>query len=147
MSILTISGCANIQGHYYIRNLTDYPAVVRAVIDDEDLTTDYFTAPALGSTWSIPYTESIINVNFESLNGFTNSVKVNPIDMARLEFTIPPKSTLFLGYGHNQKFINGFDQCVIAVNGREISISTQDITQMNLKREGRKKYIGCFDIK
>lgn len=140
-----LSGCVSSQGHYYLINQTNFPAEVRAVLDEE-LISDALTNPFQGGTWIMPYSNNLETVTFESFNSFTSYLEVLPLDNSRLAFSIPPKSTLFLGYGIDKTFMSGFDQCVIVVNGIEKSLSIQNSFQMTIKFESRKKYVGYFNI-
>lgn len=78
---------------------------------------------------------------------FKKDIELRQVDMSRLEFTIPPKSTVFIGIGLNTHFTGGFQQARIKIGDKEQNLTTNDNEQMNIKMSGLMRYTGHYDIK
>lgn len=135
---LSITGCS-ITGRYYLRNLSDQPATVTIVLND-NTTSDKWDKV------TFKYDDRVRNIRFGIFKSFKKELSPKQIDMARLEFTIPPKSTVFIGIGLNTGFWGGFQQAKIKVGNKEQSLAPNDTEQMNFKMRGLMKYTGHYDI-
>lgn len=137
--VLALSLSCSTQGRYYLRNLTDYPATVRVVIQD-----DYD-----GVDWNEvvhPYEDSLLEVEPETYKTFKKGLSTRPLGLAQFEFIIPAHSTVFIGYGLHKEFLSGFDQAIIQVKDKEISLDMRVGEQINLRKINRKEYLMCYDI-
>jgi len=138
LSLACLTSCS-ITGRYYLRNLSDQPATV-TIISNEHSTSDKW------NDVTFKYDDKVRDIKFGMFRNFKKEIKVRPIDMSRVEFTIPPKSTVFIGIGINSGFWGGFEQVKVRVGEKEQSFSTNDHIRMNLKMKGLMRYTGHYDI-
>jgi len=138
LPLLFLTSCS-ITGRYYLRNLTDQPATVTILLN-ENVTPDGLKSITLR------YDDKVRNINFGMYKRFKKEIKLKQLDASRVEFTVPPRSTVFIGVGINSYFRGWFDQAKINVGERELSLITSDKEQMNLKMKGLFRYTGHYDI-
>jgi Zn-dependent alcohol dehydrogenase len=122
-----------------LRNLSDQPATVTILLNG-NTTSD---------TWknvTFKYDDKVRSIKFGMFKDFRKEIKVRQIDIATVEFTIPPKSTVFIGSGLNTGFWGGFEQAKVKVGDTEQSFTTSDKQKMNLKMKGLTRYTGHYDI-
>ncbi len=135
---MSLTGCT-ITGRYYLRNLSDQPAIVTIVLNETLNKWDTLT--------TLKYDDNVKDIKFGTLSSLKKNVILRQIDMNRLEFTIPPRSTVFIGIGMNTDFRGGFQQAKIKVGDKEQTLTTNDREQMNIKMSGLMNFTGHYDIK
>lgn len=138
--LLTICASCSISGRYYLRNLSDHPALVTIVLA-ENYTADKWD----GVTFK--YDDRVRDIKYKTFKSCKKDLKISQVDLSRLEFTIPPKSTVYIGIGMNTHFWGGFQQAKIKVGEKEQSLSIDDVEQMHVRMRGLMSYTGHYDIK
>ena len=136
--LVTLTGCS-ISGTYYLRNITELPATLTIVLDESIVSNS-------GETIDLMYDNRIHKIKFGTYKKFKKRLSGQVIDSYRVSFTIPPKSTVFIGRGLNTGFWGGFQQAIIKVGEAEKSLDTNSQEQMQLSMNGLMKYTGYYDI-
>lgn len=136
--LVSLTGCS-ITGRYYLRNLTNLPATVTVVLNENVTFENWNESDLL-------FDDKIREIKFGIFKKFDKKIKVQAIDQTRVAFIVPPKSTVFIGYGLNTGFWGGFQQAVVRIGDTEKSIDTNDQVQMNLRMRGLMKYTAYYDI-
>jgi hypothetical protein len=131
------SGCS-IGGRYYLRNLSDRPAVVSIVLDDS-------TALDKSGNISFKYDDTVRDIKFRTFEYLVKDLEVRLVDDTRMEFTVPPESTVFIGIGGNGQFA-GFQQASILVGDKVETLTINDMNQMKFGTSGLGKYAVYYDI-
>lgn len=136
---ICFTGCS-ITGRYYIRNLSDLPATVT-------LTFDNSSGPGTRDTVTLKYANKVNDIKFGTFKSLKKSLVLNQLDSNTFEFTIPPRSTVFMGVGVNTHFVGAIQQAKIKVGSKEQTLTFRDNNQLNIKMRGLGKYTAHYDIR
>jgi hypothetical protein len=135
---VTMSGCS-LSGRFYLRNLSDNPAKVTIMLDE------FTTTEELGD-FTLPYDDHVRRIRFSTSEKFQKRLEVRKLGLCRVEFILPPHSTVFLGDGFNRGKWKGFQQARIQIGDIEKSVIIQEPDQMNMTMQGLTKFTGYYDI-
>ena len=139
VTLVCLAGCS-FRGTYYLRNLSDEPAVVTAVLEEGNTSDQWATA-------TLKYDDRIKDVRFGMAKSFNKNIPVTVVDLSRVAFVVPPKSTVYVGLQLQDRFLGGFQQARISVGDVEQSFTFDDPDQMIFHAQSPTKFTARYDIK
>ena len=135
---LLIVGCTT-TGRHYLRNMTDNDALITISFDNAIQISDSTNSRYV-------YEPKLKTIKFALYKRLKQNLKVIQLSNKQLQFTLPAKSTAYLGVGQNTR-LWGFNSITIQSLNSVDTMNCKNSEELIIKRHGLLSYTAHYDIK